>query len=87
VFIFVQLNATQMEKTKSLYQRNVTLLELLDRVLDKGVFVSGDIVLSVADVELVAIDLRLLICSQETLNRLKAKYHAPQPRISNEPTS
>jgi hypothetical protein len=76
-----------MEKTKSLYQRNVTLLELLDRVLDKGVFVSGDIVLSVADVELVAIDLRLLICSQETLNRLKAKYHAPQPRISNEPTS
>ena len=87
MFIFVQLNATQMEKTKSLYQRNVTLLELLDRVLDKGVFVSGDIVLSVADVELVAIDLRLLICSQETLNRLKAKYHAPQPRISNEPTS
>jgi len=87
VFIFVQLNATQMEKTKSLYQRNVTLLELLDRVLDKGVFVSGDIVLSVADVELVAIDLRLLICSQETLNRLKAKYHAPQLRKSNEPTS
>jgi len=76
-----------MEKTKSLYQRNVTLLELLDRVLDKGVFVYGDIVLSVADVELVAIDLRLLICSQETLNRLKTKYHAPQLRKSNEPTA
>ncbi len=77
----------QMEKTKSLYQRNVTLLELLDRVLDKGVFISGDIVLSVADVELVVLDLRLLICSQDTLNRLKTKYQAPQPRISNEPTS
>lgn len=76
-----------MKKPASLYQRNVTLLELLDRVLDKGVYISGDVVLSVADVELIVIDLRLLVCSQETLNRLKAKYTSPQLRDSNEPTS
>ncbi|MFN3562349.1 MAG: gas vesicle protein [Chloroherpetonaceae bacterium] len=76
-----------MKKPASLYQRNVTLLELLDRVLDKGVFISGDVVLSVADVELIVIDLRLLVCSQETLNRLKAKYTSPQLRDSNEPAS
>lgn len=69
-----------------MYQRNTTLLELLDRVLDKGVFISGDVVLSVADVELIVIDLRLLVCSQETLNRLKVKYAAPQLRTSNEPS-
>lgn len=75
-----------MKKASSIHQRNTTLLELLDRVLDKGVFISGDVVLSVADVELVVIDLRLLVCSQETLNRLKAKYSAPQLRESNEPS-
>jgi uncharacterized phosphosugar-binding protein len=75
-----------MKKASSIHQRNTTLLELLDRVLDKGVFISGDVVLSVADVELVVIDLRLLVCSQEALNRLKAKYSAPQLRESNEPT-
>ncbi len=76
-----------MKTPVSTPQRNITLLELLDRVLDKGVFISGDIVLSVADVELIVIDLRLLVCSQETLNRLKAKYTAPQLRNSNEPLS
>jgi hypothetical protein len=64
------------EKTSALRQRNVTLLELLDRVLDKGVFVSGDVIVSVAGVDLIVIDLRLLVCSQETLNRLKAKHQA-----------
>ncbi|MFQ3598473.1 MAG: gas vesicle protein [Chloroherpetonaceae bacterium] len=75
-----------MKKPASMHSRNTTLLELLDRVLDKGVFISGDVVLSVADVELIVIDLRLLVCSQETLNRLKAKYTAPQLRNSNEPS-
>ncbi|MGQ9804459.1 MAG: gas vesicle protein [Chlorobiales bacterium] len=76
-----------MKKASSIHQRNTTLLELLDHVLDKGVFISGDIVLSVADVELVVIDLRLLVCSQETLNRLKAKYNPPQLRKSNDPST
>lgn len=74
-----------MKTLASTHQRNVTLLELLDRALDKGVFISGDVVLSVADVELIVIDLRLLVCSQETLNRLKSKYNPPQLRESNEP--
>ncbi len=68
-----------------MHSRNTTLLELLDHVLDKGVFISGDVVLSVADVELIVIDLRLLVCSQETLNRLKTKYTTPQLRNPNEP--
>ena len=42
-------------------QREVTLLDLVDRVLEKGVLISGDIVLSVADVDLVRLDLRLLL--------------------------
>ena len=47
----------------------VTLVELVDRVLNKGVVVSGDITLSVADVDLVYVGLRLLLASATALQR------------------
>ena len=49
--------------------REVTLLELLDRVLDKGVVLSGDITLSVADVDLVYVGLRVLLSSVDSAER------------------
>ena len=54
-----------------LKSRDVTLLEVLDRVLDKGVVVSGDIVISVADVDLIYVGLKVLISSVETMERLR----------------
>ena len=48
-------------------QQDVTLLELVDRVLNKGVVVSGDITLSVANVDLVYVGLRVLLSSVATL--------------------
>jgi hypothetical protein len=45
----------------------VVLLELLDRVLDKGAVLSGDITLSVAEVDLVHVSLQVLISSVETV--------------------
>lgn len=48
----------------------VTLVELVDRVLNKGVVVAGDITLSVADVDLVYVGLRLLLASAGTLDRI-----------------
>jgi hypothetical protein len=41
----------------------VTLLDILDKVLDKGLVVAGDIRASLANVELLTIKLRLLVCS------------------------
>lgn len=46
--------------------RDVALLDLADRLLDKGVVLSGDIVLSVAGIDLVYLSLRALIASVET---------------------
>ena len=48
-------------------QQQVTLLELVDRVLNKGVVLSGDIMLSVAVVELGYVGLRVLLASVSTL--------------------
>lgn len=49
--------------------QRVTLLELVDRVLDKGVVISGDITLSVANVDLVYVGLRALLASVASLER------------------
>ena len=51
-------------------EQQITLLELVDRVLNKGVVLSGDITLSVADVDLVYVGLRVMLASVGTLERL-----------------
>ena len=43
--------------------RSSGLVDVLDRVLDKGLVVAGDIKISLAEVELLTIRIRLLICS------------------------
>jgi hypothetical protein len=53
-------------------EQELTLLELLDRVLDKGVVLSGEVTLSVADVDLVYLGLRVLLSSVEAAERLRA---------------
>src|SRR5438034_10378770 len=44
-------------------QQSATLVDLLDRVLDKGLVVAGDVSISLANVELLTIRIRLLVCS------------------------
>jgi hypothetical protein len=48
-------------------QRQVTLLDLLDRMLERGVVVRGQLVLAVADIDLVKLDLRVLLGAVDTL--------------------
>jgi hypothetical protein len=62
---------------------DVTLLEVLDRVLDKGVIIAGDIVISVADVDLIYLGLRVLLSSVETMEHLRG---APLPSPMQEAT-
>ncbi|NHM26760.1 gas vesicle protein [Desulfofundulus sp. TPOSR] len=52
-------------------QKSITLLETLDRVLDKGVVIVGDITISVADVDLIYLGLRLVLSSVEKMQSLK----------------
>jgi gas vesicle structural protein len=57
-----------MSETRLPAQQDVTLLELVDRVLNKGVVLTGDVTLSVAGVDLVYVGLRLLLASVATLD-------------------
>jgi Gas vesicle protein len=47
--------------------QDVALVELVDRLLDGGVVIAGDIMLSIADVDLVYVSLRLLLSSVHRL--------------------
>jgi hypothetical protein len=47
--------------------REVALVDLLDRVLAGGVVIAGDITLSIADVDMVVISLRTLVSSVGSL--------------------
>ena len=60
-----------IERPEPQLQQQVTLLELVDRVLNKGVVLSGDITLSVAGVDLVYVGLRVLLASCGTIDRLR----------------
>jgi len=51
---------------------HVSLCEVLDRVLNKGVVVVGEVVISVADVDLVYLGLHLMLTSVETARRQKS---------------
>ena len=58
----------------------VTLLDLVDRVLNRGVVIAGDITLSVADVDLVYVGLRVLLSSVATLEQQQAEIAAEAAR-------
>jgi len=43
--------------------RNIALIDLLDRLLQGGIVIQGDITLTAADIDLVRLDLRLLLAA------------------------
>jgi hypothetical protein len=63
-------------------EKEVTLLDLLDRILNKGVILWGDITISVADVDLIYLGLKVLLTSVETAEHMRKREEA---RCSHHP--
>lgn len=53
-------------------EKEVTLLELLDRMIDRGVVLTGDVTISVADVDLIRVALNVVLASVERLAELES---------------
>jgi hypothetical protein len=51
--------------------RQISLCETLDRVLNKGVVLAGEVVISVADIELIYLNVRVLLTSVDTVERCR----------------
>jgi predicted TIM-barrel enzyme len=68
--------ATHTERP-AIHTERIALVDLLDRVLAGGVVVSGEVTLSIADVDMVTVSLRALVTSVSTLARSGADPEVP----------
>jgi hypothetical protein len=59
-----------------------TLVDILDRVLDKGLVVAGDIRISLANVELLTIRIRLLVCSVDKAEQIGLNWWKYDPHLT-----
>jgi hypothetical protein len=64
------------------YSRSTSLVDVLDRVLDKGLVVAGDIRVSLAEVELLTIRIRLLVCSIDKAEEIGLDWWRQDPSLS-----
>ena len=62
--------------------RSDTLGDLLERVLDKGIVVAGDIVINLLDIELLTLKVRLLICSADTAQQMGIDWWRSDPFLT-----
>src|SRR4051812_13589171 len=63
--------------------RSHGLVDILDRVLDKGLVVAGDIKINLANVELLTIQVRLLVCSIDKAEQIGLDWWRTDPRLSS----
>ena len=58
-------------------------MDVLDRVLDKGLAIAGDIKISLAEVELLTIRIRLIICSIDKAQEIGLDWWRYDPALSS----
>jgi len=68
---------------KTLTPKQLTIIDLIDRILDKGVVINGDITVSVVGVDLLSLKINLVIASLETAKRYGIKL--PWEKWEREP--
>jgi hypothetical protein len=62
--------------------RSQGLVDILDRILDKGLVVAGDIKINIANVELLTIRIRLLVCSIDKAEQIGMNWWRTDPSYS-----
>ena len=62
--------------------RSQGLVDILDRVLDKGLVIAGDITVNLANVELLTIRIRLLVCSIDKAEEIGMNWWRTDPHYA-----
>src|SRR5581483_8686446 len=65
--------------------RSHGLVDVLDRVLDKGLVIAGDIKINLANVELLTVQVRLLVCSIDKAEQIGLNWWRSDPRLTMSP--
>ncbi|MGA7144003.1 MAG: gas vesicle protein [Desulfobacterales bacterium] len=64
--------------------QSTNIADLLERVLDKGIVIAGDIKISLVDIELLTIQLRLVICSVDKAKEMGMDWWVNNPVFSRQ---
>lgn len=59
-----------------------TLADVLERVLDKGVVIAGDIKVKLVEVELLSVQIRLMVCSVDKAREIGMDWWVSDPYLS-----
>lgn len=59
-----------------------TLADLLERILDKGIVIAGDIKVKIVDIELLTVQIRLLVCSVDKAREIGVDWWVDNPAFS-----
>ncbi len=62
-----------------------SLADVLERVLDKGIVIVGDVVVNILDIELLTLKLRLFVSSAETAREMGLDWWSSDPFFSGRP--
>lgn len=62
--------------------RSQGLVDVLDRILDKGLVIAGDIKVNLANVELLTVQVRLLVCSIDKAEQIGLNWWKFDPALS-----
>jgi gas vesicle protein GvpA/GvpJ/GvpM family len=62
---------------------STSLADLLERVLDKGIVIAGDVQVNLLDIELLTLKLRLLIASADTAKSMGIDWWEHDPALSS----
>jgi len=71
---------TQKHITQS--TNSATLADILERILDKGIVIAGDIKVKIVDIELLTIQIRLVICSVDKAKEIGIDWWVDHPAFS-----
>jgi hypothetical protein len=67
---------------RSTVSGTTNLIDILDRVLDKGLVIAGDVRIALANVELLTIRIRLLVCSVDKAEQIGLNWWKYDPHLT-----
>jgi hypothetical protein len=77
------MSSLEQRTPATIHPSNASLGDILERVLDKGVVIVGDIAVQLLDVELLTLKLRLLIASADTAQAMGIDWWKSDPALSS----
>lgn len=78
------ISRSQPNRTITTATQGSTLVDVLERVLDKGIVIAGDISISVGSTELLSIKIRLLISSVDKAREIGINWWESDPYLSGQ---